>query len=484
MSAANPAAPLPAPRRKGAGLLRRHTDLGLAAAMGGLVGVLIFALPMQAALSTAVVGAFVIAMFVDTRVALLTLLLTRASVDVFATVPVLTAGGGINPNALTSLLVIALGISHIALGRLDLRRIPLVTPFAVFVGVTFIGIAVSPSRGEALEDWLRILSAFLIYVMVVDLMRTERERRWLLRIIVLSAIIPLTVGLYQFATDTGDHSTPGFNRILATFVHPSPYAFYLLQIFPLALLLFVHAQSRLARVGLAVMLAVMVFSIYQTQTRGAWIGLLVMVAVFMWFRARWTLLFIPLLLAAAYIGDSGIRNRVNEATSGSCESTTYCQSSVLWRTKQWQAASEIPNPVELVTVGAGLRSVVFTLDEYTHNEYVRLLVETGVVGLTATVVLYVSLFNITRRGFQSAETPYKRDLMLAFLMVFFARVVMSGADNLLIITVLEWYFWAFAAVIVVESGAYDRFAHIQDDRRALRRSPASAPVSAPEGAPA
>ena len=58
--------------------------------------------------------------------------------------------------------------------------------------------------------------------------------------------------------------------------------------------------------------------------------------------------------------------------------------------------------------------------------------------------------------------------MLAFMTVFLSRIVMSGGDNLLVITVLEWYFWAFAAVIVVESGAYDRFAHIQDDRRALR----------------
>ena len=95
MTVATPAAP----RRPGSALFRRHTDLGLALAMGGLVGLLIFALPMQAALSTAVVGAFVLIMLVDTRVALLGLLLVRASVDVFATVPLLSAGGGINPNA-------------------------------------------------------------------------------------------------------------------------------------------------------------------------------------------------------------------------------------------------------------------------------------------------------------------------------------------------------------------------------------------------
>ena len=117
----------------------------------------------------------------------------------------------------------------------------------------------------------------------------------------------------------------------------------------------------------------------------------------------------------------------------------------------------------------------------------RLLVETGVIGLTLTVIIYVNLFKYTLRGYRDADTPYKRDLMLAFLMVLTSRFVMAGADNLLAITVIEWYFWAFAGVIVVESGAYDRFAHIQDDKRALRRNAAEAAVASipePEGAPA
>jgi O-antigen ligase len=459
-------------------LLRRHTDLWLSLAMGGLVGLLIFTLPMQAALSTAVVGAFLLIMLVDTRVALLGLLLVRATVDVFATVPVLSIGGGINPNALMSFLVIALGITHIALNRINIRRIPLATPFALFVAMTFMTLAITPDRLQGVEDWLRIVSALLIYIVVVDLMREERERRWLLRIIVLSAVVPLMVGLYQFATDTGDQSTPGFNRILATFVHPSPYAFFLVQILPLTLLLFAHTQSRVARVALAVMVPVVLFSIYATQTRGAWIGVIVMVIVLMWYRMRWALILIPLFLAAAYVGVPSIRARVGEATTGTCQSTTYCQSSVLWRTKQWERAVRIPSPPELVTVGAGLRSVFVTAGEYTHNEYLRILAETGLFGLILTFVLYRDLFLITRRGYRDAPTPFKRDLMLAFMMVFMSRAVMAGADNLLVITVLEWYFWAFAAVIVVESGAYDRFAHIQDDRRALRQQQDAARTAA------
>ena len=382
MSAASPGETFAPPNRPlGVGLLRRHSDLSLAFVMGALVGLLILVLPMQAALATAVVGAFVLIMMVDTRVALFGLLLVRATIDVFATVPILNFDG-VTPNALVSLLTILLGTVHIAANRLNIRRIPLASPFAFFVAVAFLGLAMAPEKADALEDWLRVLSAFLIYVLVVDLMRTERERRWLLRVIVLSAVVPLCVGFYQYATQTGFEATDeaGVQRILATFVHPSPYAFYLVQIFPLALVLFLHAESRLARLSLAVLLPAMAFSIYATQTRGAWIGFVVMVAVFMWFRAKWTLLFIPLLFAAMYVGSPSIRARISEATSGSCESATYCESSVLWRTKQWERTIQLPNPVELLTVGAGLHAVNAVYGEYTHNEYLRLIVETGAPG--------------------------------------------------------------------------------------------------------
>src|SRR5262245_46662810 len=176
MTSATPANPAPRPPAtfRPPAVVRRSSDIGLAFAMGGLVGLLIFTLPMQAALATAVVGAFVLIMLVDTRVALLALLLVRASVDVFATVPLLAVGGGINPNALMSILVIALGVSHIAMNRINVRRIPLVTPFALFVGVTFLTIPMAPAPLDAVEDWLRILSALLVYIIVVDLMRTER----------------------------------------------------------------------------------------------------------------------------------------------------------------------------------------------------------------------------------------------------------------------------------------------------------------------
>lgn len=117
---------------------------------------------------------------------------------------------------------------------------------------------------------------------------------------------------------------------------------------------------------------------------------------------------------------------------------------------------EVASPLELVTTGAGLRAVDVQLGALSHNEYIRLLAETGIWGLLAVLMLYKGLLGIALKGHREAESPFRRDLMLAFIMVLAARMVTALADNILIFPVLEWYFWAFAGVIVVMSGAYQR----------------------------
>lgn len=437
--------------------LRRSSDLSLALAMGAIVALLILTLPMPAALASSLIGAFVLLALVDTRVAVLGMVLIRPAADVTTTIPLLSTSGAsnVNANALMSLVIIFLGISHIALNRVDVRRIPLAMPFAAFVGITILGVGVAPDANRALQDAIRIFGTLMLFILCVDALPSRTDQRWLIRVIVLSSIIPLTVGMYQLVTNSGD-ADKGFNRIYGTFVNPPPYADYLVQLLPLAVVFLFHTRSRLTRLSLAVLVPLIAFSIYATQTRGAWIGVLIMLMVLLWTRARWTLLFVPIAVAAMYFAVPSVRARVSEATSGTCVSRTYCDSSVLWRALQWQAAIRIPSPPQLATVGAGLSAVDVTFGVPTHNEYVRLLVETGALGALAVFVLYRRLFFLTLKAYRNAASSYQRDLALAFMAVFISRLVMAASDNILDIVVIEWYFWAFAALIVVDSGAYRR----------------------------
>jgi O-antigen ligase len=464
------AAPVLAPSPAGWRLpawLRRRNDVWLALTLGFLVAMLILNLPMRAAMASSVVGAFIIVALVDTRVALLSLLSIRAAIDVTATVGLLPFGEeAVNANAMMSLLLVGFGCAHIAVNRVNIRRIPLATPFAAFAAITSVGLLLSPDRGATLQDWLRVVATFMLYVLIVDTMRREQDRVWLVRVIVIAAVVPLIAGLYQFAFDAGNHSTPGYNRLQATFVHPSVYAFFLIQVIPVAWLLLLHTQSRLARLALGLMVPLLVFNVFMTQTRGAWIGLAVLMVVFLWTRARATIVLVPLIAVALVLAVPSMRERVSGINEGRCNSETDCESSVLWREKQWQAAIDTASPLHLATVGTGLGSVKATLGNSTHNEVVRLFVETGLPGLLAVFLLYRGLFGIAVKGYRDAKTPYHRDLMLAFIMALVARVVIALGDNILALVVLEWYFWAFAGLIVVQSGAYERFAAPEPGRAA------------------
>ena len=430
--------------------VRRHNDLWLAIAMGGVLALMMLSLPMEAALVTALIGAFVIFALVDTRVALLSLLFVRSIIDVTAHVPVAGSEGafGLNAAALMSFLVIGMGAAHISLTRMDIWRIPLVKPFLAYLLIAGGGIILAPAPGLALEDWLRTVSAFLVYVLVIDVMGDARDSRWLVRILVASTVVPVIVGMYQFFTDSGNHSTDGFNRLQGTFTHPAPYAFFLVGLLPLVALYFIHTPSRLARVALMALIPLMIFCVYASQTRGAWVGLAVLATVFLAVRARWAVMLVPLLAIALFAAVPSIQARFDEAGSDT--------GSVVWRQHQWERSLETASPVQIATIGAGLRSVDARLGEFTHNEYIRLLTETGVAGLAAVLIMNIALLRIAIRGYREAATPFERDLMLAFLMAFTARAVTAFADNILVFPVLEWYFWSFAGLIVVTSGAYRR----------------------------
>ena len=460
--------PAPSAPRLGEWLRRRH-EIVFSLLIGAVVALLMLSLPMKAALASSVVGAFIILALLDTRAAVLALLLVRATIDVTATIPLISASRSSNVNAaaMMSLLVIAVAFAHIAINRVDVLRIPLAKLFLAVLGISILGLLVAPDRAAAVQDWLRLAGVFMLYVLVVDLIHTREDARRFITVMALSAVVPLALGAYQAVTDSGNHDTAGLNRIYGTFVHPSPYASYLVQLLPLAVVLFIHTRMRLARVALGVLIPLMIFSVYATQTRAAWIGLAVVVIVFAGMRARWTLLFMPLIAGALFFALPGVESRFGEVGNN--------YSSVLWRQNQWEQSISIASPVQLVTTGAGLAAIDTRLGNLAHNEYIRLLVETGLAGLAAMLLLYARLFRVALRGYHDARSPFERDLMLAFTMTFAARAVIALTDNLVAFPVLEWYFWSFAAVIVVLSGAYPQ-ARLHDlapsDREVRRRKAA------------
>ncbi|HEX5368923.1 MAG TPA: O-antigen ligase family protein [Dehalococcoidia bacterium] len=413
-------------------------ELQLVAVLATVIMFVLLFMPLQTAILLAIVAAFAVLVMLDTWQTVVVLLVVRSSLDVVEGVQVY---GGLNLAGLLSALLVLTGLAHVAIYRVDLKRTPLVRPLCVLLGVWAVGVVLSSNPGASLQDWLRGIGSFLLYVLMVDLVREggDERRSMLVKAIIVSTLIPMSFGMFQFATGTGNVFTPGFDRIRGTFVHPSPYAFYLLSVAPFAYVLARHLRSGAGRVALNVLVPVMLFCVVVTFTRIAWAGLVVTILVFAYIRNRSLVLPIILAFAAIAVLVPPVADRLSNASATSGTGG--------WRVTQWSdvlglmAAWQLP-------FGIGLGSVARLTGYAAHNDYVRILAETGVAGSIAFAVVYYKLIRGVLTALAGARTPLHRDLALAFLAVLVARLVMAFTDNIVDQPVLEWYFWSFAALIV------------------------------------
>jgi O-antigen ligase len=355
--------------------------------------------------------------------------------------------GDLNVAAILTGMLVVMGLAYIAVNRVNVSKIPLVWPFSTLLAVFSVGILYAPDPGAALQDWFRAVGFFMLYLLLVDLLRDEKRTADVVAAVLFSAVVPVVFGVYQIATGAGDQFTEGFTRIAGTFTHPTPYAIYLATVLPIVVVAFVHARSDLAKLALGALAAAMVVCVIATFTRGAWVGLLVSLFVMGAVKYRVALLVLPAVALLIWIAVPGVQERLTGMGGD--------DSSIGWRTEQWEGALAIQSSWQRLT-GAGLEAVDSRLGNSTHSDYVRIWVEAGVLGSVAFLWLYGSLARRTIAGYRALSSEYHRSIVLAFGAILVARLVMFAWDNLLVHPVLEWYFWSMAALTVALGARADR----------------------------
>jgi putative inorganic carbon (HCO3(-)) transporter len=416
---------------------RRHGDLLLAFVLGLAIVFAVAALPPKAAIALAVVAAFGIFVLFDTWHAVLVLLAARASLDVLSDVAIV---GGFNGAALLTTGMIVVGLEYVARNRAHILNLPLAKPMLALLAISSLTIVIAPDPGLALEHWIRWLSTVLLFLIIVDHVRDEGERGKFLGALMLSALLPVLLAIYQFAAGEGNQATEGFNRVFGSFVHPSPFGVYLLTLLPTAAVLCGHSKRGWAKLGLFFLAVAMALCAVLTFTRIVWLGAVVIALVLGSAKTRATLVVLPLLVFAAVQLTPVLQDRFQGATE-----TTGYESTGAWRIRHWddQLAQ---TSLSTLPLGAGLGAVEYVLGQPAHNDYLRIWVELGLVGSAAYLWLLGSLVRGAVRNLRGAQSSLHRYLILAFLSMFVGRMVMSLTDNLLIQPVLEWYFWGLAAV--------------------------------------
>ena len=396
------------------------------------------------------------------------LIAIRPTLDAFSDVGIVSFGPYLlNLSSVVGVVATVWAITYLISRRTYFWRQPLFWPFLVFTLLSVTSLAYTISAADTFREVVRIVSIFLIFLLAGAMVTTRTKFYLFLRAVMWSAIIPLAVGFYQLLTRTGLNYGELDNRIYGTLVHPNAFALYLALILGVGLTYWISHKQRLNK-WLLVGLIAAAIELLLTFTRGGWIGLAIILIILgiRYYRKLVIKLGIIALLIVVlspiitrlvfnYFDYDLSRNQIVRRLTVDSDS----ESSMDWRLKLWTEMSRkiSDKPIQ----GYGLGAFPILREQYVkgffesteaHNDYLRLVIELGILGLGSYLILLGSSIYIFCRRFLITLRQHKEDAwLLGGLAIMLAFIVMSFFENVIQGTAAMWLLWSLVAAILNRS---------------------------------
>lgn len=350
--------------------------------------------------------------------------------------------------------------------------------FAVllFAVIMFMGGVVS--AGGVLSVKAATLSVALMmgYFLAVNLLRT---REWIHRCLVaflFFAGVSAVIGIVQIFTGTLELSwldTELFSnigvRITSTFENPNVYATYLLLVIPFALSFLIARGTGVSKVPISIGFLLFAVCMVETWSRGAWLGILITLLMFFLIYTRRSVPYLLLGGAAlplfSLLLPESVVSRFISIGSASDSSSTY-------RISAWRGVGRMlrENWFGGIGVGESAFSTVYPVFSYagiqgirhTHNLYLQILSETGIVGIVVFLLIIVLFIQNCFEYIYRMRKETESGVVVAGLTAVVAVLIMGLTDYVWYNSRVFLMFWLVIAIV----NAYIRIGNEESKRYA------------------
>ncbi len=337
------------------------------------------------------------------------------------------------------------------------RLTPLHTPIALFMVASLLATLLGMVNGNVsvasgLFFNLKILEYFVVFFMVVNNVKEEKEIKTFVILILLVALFVNFYALYQ--VPSGERVSAPFER----YGEPNTLGGYLVVIISLTLALFL-LRSFGQRTNLLIPLLVLSgASVMFTQSRGSWMGLIFMGAPFMLLSPKRLFFIIGaifLVFALPYIAPQSTKERFVG---------TFRPDPGFEQTERFMGQGLDPSSSERLTsykkgfekwkkrpiFGYGVTGAGFI-----DGQFIRVLVETGIVGLALFLFLLWRMALFLWDTYWSVDDPFFKALYLGMLGALIGLIGHSiSASSFIIVRIMEpfWFLIGLAATYPMIKG--------------------------------
>jgi hypothetical protein len=366
----------------------------------------------------------------------------------------LEAGGlDFDLGGLANVLATGIGLVYfLVLWKNPFKGRSLTIPYAVFLGLFAVSIQWAPDFRWALRFVTRLSAPFFTYLIISDMI----DRKMVGQIITAmyaSSAIPIVYGFYQWITGTGNDITEGYNRVNSSFFHPAHFSMYLTFLFCLAYSEFLAPGARNRALRLIYIFILVALEI-STYTRISWVAMGFCFLYLSWVYGRRAY-----ILAAGVLGGfvliafgQGIIARltsVGEVLGG--DNVYDLNTSVGWRLYFWDEITRRFWDHPWLGMGAGssvmLGVELFGVEAAPHNGYLRVLYETGIIGMAAFIwVLGVMLWQGIRLV-RTQNNPRVTFISHVYVTMTVTYALLNATDNILEYYEVAIYQWAILSLV-------------------------------------
>lgn len=373
----------------------------------------------------------------------------------------------LSPNTGLVLILIGIGGMYILSRGIRFLSLPSGILFVLFLITGLFGMLRSQSILFSFREWLPVVSSLVVYALAAHFYNSPQKIQRVIDVLAVSYILPAFFGFKQIFLGNGAmaYNIPELgeiNRIFGTFVHPNPFAFYLVLILGVFTCEF-FAGSRWRKFRALVIVASAAVLLLRTYTRMGWIGALIVLLTIGILRYRKLLVLIPIAVVVISIANPSLIARIGDPISDPGGSSGVEDRFDIWRTTYgfWRDSTQVddspiatimnrigglgPGAIDFLTAGsATFRGFTYAA----HNDYIRILNEYGIFGLALYGLLVLGMLIFSYRAMRASAGTQLAAIPLAFFAITSAYFVMSFTDNVFGSTQNQVYYWTLAGLTV------------------------------------
>jgi len=381
----------------------------------------------------------------------LTIIILRASVDFLSSYFSLSISENIHLN-IASIFALLLIISSCLLILFHWRsalKAPLIIPFILFIGFSAFSFFYSIDKAATIQETIRLVSIFMSFMVAYILTITiPNARKVIISTILISALIPVTFALYQLMTGSGFTDNTGTEgRLFGTFKQPNAFASFLLLIISILTYKIFSTKTKLQEKNFSKFLLFSTIALLLlTFSRGGWLALLVFFTIFSLLKAP-KILFITIGFGIVlFFTSQAIHERIEDVYNPPSDS------SVRWRAEQWKDALTAWELSPIYGHGSGTEIKIHEQEQgfnagnpYTHNDFIKSLQETGIIGFTLFSLLFLTTIFFLIKQYRNLSNKDEQLFVLIVLLFFISEIVFGMSSNIWRGTAVQWLIWILVA---------------------------------------